>query len=162
MRASKTVVWVVGSIIGIIVVLLAFRTGMVIGYRQGQYSVQWQHFHNGATALSANRANFFQIFANPNDVMNDHGAIGTIVAVGTTTATGTSFIVHDIHDAINKTIYVFSTTTVVNRGGTTPSTPAPLTAFRVGQGVMVIGIPGGQGQILANIIHLLPAAPPIQ
>ncbi len=158
MHASKTVIWIVGSIIGLIVVLLAFRTGMVIGYRQAEYSAAWQHFRASHANTPFGRGGLLQAFTNPNDFINDHGAIGTIVSIATTTATGTSIIVHDIHDAVNKTIYVFSTTTVLGTRAMARNYPVSASMFQVGEGIAVIGTPGSQGQIVASIIHLVPAS----
>ena len=155
MRSSKTVIWIIGGIIALIALLLAFRAGMVVGYHQVVYSEVWLHSRGSSKMISIGRGGWLQSFGNPREFFNDHGAIGTITSIqpATTTAAGSSVIVHDIHDSIDKNILVYSTTTILGPQGA--ATGSPLLYLRVGQNIAVIGAPNNNGQIVASIIHML-------
>ncbi len=161
MKASKKVIWIIGGIIALIALLLAFRAGMVVGYRQAMYSEIWLHSRGGSKTMSIGRGGWLQNFDNPKEFFNDHGAIGTITSVqsATTTAAGLSVIVHDIHDNIDKNILIYSTTTILGPQGN--ATGSPLLYLRVGQSIAVIGAPNSNGQIVAGIIHLLSLPPTV-
>lgn len=159
MKASKIVIWIISGIVVLIAILLAFRGGMVVGYRQAMYSEIWLHSRGVSKNLSIGRGGWLQSFDNPKEFFNDHGAIGTITSVqlATTTDAGLNVIVHDIHDSIDKNILVYSTTTILGTQGN--ATGSPLLYLRVGQNIAVIGAPNSNGQIVAGIIHMLPPSP---
>jgi hypothetical protein len=147
---SRIIVWAIGGIAVLIVLLLVFRVGMVVGYRQAQYSFIWQTEQNGTMPMMRGPG-FFADFGDNNRFMNAHGTFGTVVSLNTLGTNGiSSLVVHDTHDMADKTVEVSSTTAI-----TGPNGPLPFSAITAGQRVAVVGAPDAGGDIDASIIRII-------
>ena len=146
MHASKVIVWIIVGLAGLVIVLMAFRAGVMVGYRQAEYSSEWQHFHGSAAINGAN--------GGPRGFLNDHGSVGTITAVNVISSATTSITIHDADDNADKIVLIGAETTVLPRTSTSTAL-----VLQVGQTIAAIGTPNTQGEIVASIIRLLPPPP---
>ncbi len=134
MHPSKTIIWIIVGIAGLVVVLLAFRAGVMVGYHQAEYSDEWEHFHGTP----------------PMRLLNDHGAAGVITAISAVRDATSTVTIHDAHDGVDKIVLVPAG--MMNTASSTIS-------LQIGQNIAVIGVPNTQGEIIASIIRLLPPPP---
>lgn len=112
----------------VILLLLAFKAGELIGYRKALFSYRWgENYHR----------NFGDF------MMSAHGTAGTILKID-----GSTLIVKG-GDNVEKTILMSEKTTVTSRRETIKAG-----GLKVDDRVVIIGSPNEQGQIEAKFIRL--------
>ena len=144
-RAFRSVLY---GVLTLIVLLLVFRTGMIIGYQKALSSFQLGQ-------------NYDQIFLGPDNgprfgldgdgFPNDHGSSGQIIQISGDT------VVLKGRDQVERSV-VTDDDTLIKRFQDTVS----LSALKVGDDIIVIGSPNDSGQLEAKFIRYLPAPPPLQ
>ena len=133
------------AVAALILLLLAFKAGVGIGYRKAAFSDRWG-------------ANYHRNFGGPpcgstlgfpkGGMIDAHGVFGQIIKIELP-----DLIIRDRGDV--EKIVLIGDETLIKRGRQTV-TPADL---RADEYVVIIGEPDDQGRIKAKLIRLLPAPP---
>ena len=127
----KAILWILG---GVIVLLLMFTLGAMVGYRQavfaGRFGDNYYHNFYGPTVGRP----FF----------NPHGAAGEVIDLSSSTISIKDF------DGDEHSILVFPGT-VIRKGDNT----IVLTGINVGDMITVIGTPNESGQVEAKLVRVL-------
>ena len=142
---SSTVTKVIVGLCVLLVAALVFEAGVFVGYHRESYS------YNRDLAYErgfANPNSIFQPFMDDDDMGAPHGAIGQIVAVHMPT------IMIKNHNATEQIISIGTSTTIRLLNG-----DASTSDLKVGNGVIVIGEPGDEGQVQASFVRILPPPP---
>ncbi len=141
--------WVViGGIFEIILLLLVFRFGVVMGIRRANFNEDWGR--NYGRFFGEPKPGFFVSFGGGSGLRSAFGNAGTVISMGSST------IVIKSNDNNEKTIAV-DTSTVI-RAGTSNAT---LEDIHVGDPLVVIGEPSSTGAIEAKLIRIFPADGPV-
>ena len=135
---------VVGGILEIILLLLVFRFGMVVGFQKANFNENWGR--NYGRFFGEPRQGFFT--PDNGGIRSAFGNAGTVISVGSST------IVIKSNDNNEKTIAV-TTSTVIRAGASTLS----LGDIKVGDPLVAIGEPGQNGEIVAAFIRVFPSNP---
>ncbi|MEA2715399.1 MAG: hypothetical protein QOG91_427 [Candidatus Parcubacteria bacterium] len=126
----------------ILAILVIFQAGVVVGYRRGVFSYYWNsHYYQGIS----DPGSVFATFIRHGDDINPHGAVGEIVTAEL------PIVMIKGPDFSEQMVMVSPTTTI--RRMRAAAVPEDL---RTGDHVIVVGEPGGQGQIYASFIRVLP------
>jgi hypothetical protein len=137
--------WIVGTLIGVAIFLLAFGLGVSVGYEKALFS-------------SEGGINYERNFLGPRPGMipgteseDLHGVAGTVINVS-----GTAISVKD--DDNNERSIMVASDTVIREMDETIS----LSGLKAGDHVVAIGAPNAAGQVEAHFIRVFPAgtAPP--
>lgn len=129
------VLWALG---GVVILLLVFGAGVAVGYRSGLFSSRFgeNYYHN-----------FFG--GGPGGVMgmptpmNQHGTIGSVISVGSST-------IATKDPGGNEQSIVINEDTVIREGNETLT----IAGIQDGDQVAVIGEPNDTGQIAARLIRV--------
>ncbi|MFA5048161.1 MAG: hypothetical protein WC516_04025 [Patescibacteria group bacterium] len=139
---SKFFYGVIFGIVAVILLLVVFRLGMIVGFREATFSYQWGD-------------NYHQNFAGPKqgfvrnlmdrDFTEAHGVFGQIIKVD-----GASLAIKG-KDNMEKIIFVGGSTTInmFNK-------IIKLSDLKIDDNVIVIGEPDSAGRIEAKFIRVLP------
>jgi len=136
-------IWALGALL---IALVIFAAGMMVGYRKAEFSFQWQtHYAD----MFGGEASPFAITGDTDDnAPTSHGAFGQVVAVDMPTVT-----VKGPREA-EKVIVIGPETAIRRFRG-----PATSTDIVVGESVVAIGEPDSQGRIMASLIRIMPPPP---
>lgn len=147
MNDEKTLYILKRIIFGIIIfigLVFMFALGIWVGEERAQFSFAWaENYHMN---FGGPKQGFFGNFPMM-DYTNSHGVFGEIISIN-----ANALIVND-EDNVEKTIIVSDATTIIE-GGIKVKT----SDLQIGESVVVIGDPNGQGQIEAKLIRILPAS----
>ncbi len=138
-RIIKTALIVLGCLI---IMLVTFWSGMMIGFRKASFNYQWGRNYQGLFEENEHRF--------PRDLrgmgfMNAHSATGSVIKVDTST------LIIKGSDGIEKNILI-GNNTLIRRFQNTIS-PADI---KVDDQVVVLGVPSTTGQIEARFIRVMP------
>ena len=129
---------------GIVIMLLIFKAGMMVGYRKAGFSYRWgDSYHRN---FAGPRKGFLRDFRD-RDFIDGHGTFGEILSID-----GAKFVVRG-RDNMEKIIST-DDKTVLQRGRDT----VRLQDLRVGDFIVTIGSPNNEGQIEAKFIRIMPAS----
>ncbi|MFA6534293.1 MAG: hypothetical protein WCT37_03930 [Patescibacteria group bacterium] len=132
-------------LVGLIVFLLIFGTGMAVGFRKAAFSFKWgENYHNNFGGPPGGMMGEFR----GRDLIDAHGVAGTIIKID-----GNSLVIAGQNNV--ETIVLLTDKTVINQLRENIQ-PADL---RVDENIVVIGEPNDQGQIEAKLIRVLPPLP---
>jgi len=134
-KKFKIVMSIIGSII---ILLLVFSIGTIVGFKKANFSFRWaENYHRN---FGGPREGFFgQI--NGRDFIDAHGVFGQIIKID-----GSTLIING-RDNTEKVV-IIKNDTVIN---------GP--QMKVNDYIVVIGDPNNTGQIEARLIRLMPAMP---
>ncbi len=135
---------VVGGILEIILLLLVFRFGVVMGIRKANFNENWGR--NYGRFFGEPKPGFFVSFGGGSGLRSAFGNAGTVISVGSST------IVIKSNDNNEKTIAV-DTSTAIRAGASN----ATIGDIHVGDPLVVIGEPSSTGEIEAKLIRIFPA-----
>ena len=142
---SKFFYGTIFGILAVIILLVVFRMGMVVGFREAVFSYQWgENYHQN---FAGPKRGFMHSFTD-RDFTEAHGAFGQIIKVDN------SSLVIKGKDNIEKVISVSSGATI-NKFNTV----IKLADLKVDDNVVVIGEPDSTGKINAKFIRVLPPLP---
>ena len=142
--ASRWVKWAVGILAVVVVFFLGFGFGVSVGYQKAIFASAWGR--NYELNFSGPHSRGMMPGTESGSV---HGAAGTVIDVASTT-----FSIND-NDNDEQSIVVASDTIIKKMDAI-----ISLSALLVGDHVVVIGSPNGQGQVEAHFIRVLPAPLP--
>lgn len=126
----------------LLVILLVFQAGVVVGYRRGAFSYYWNARYYGDVS---DPASVFASFLKGGHDNNPHGAVGEVVS------SELPLVMIKGSDFSEQMVMVSPTTTIRRmRGIVAPD------ELRSGDHVIVIGEPGTDGRIFASFIRVLP------
>lgn len=131
------------TIIGIIVALIIFQAGILVGYHRADFSRHSRE--NYFQAFHENRPKFLGMFGDER-LPNSHGAVGKIVQINLPTLVVAS------PDNTENVITVTNNTEIRRQQNKILPTD-----ISVNDSVVILGVPNSQGQIEARLIRLLPA-----
>jgi len=141
-KMFKIVLYGIG---GFILLLLAFKTGMVVGFRKADFSYRWgENYHRN---FAGPRGGFFKDFFDRNFI-DAHGTFGQIIKID-----GSTLIIKG-HNDVEKMILI-NDNTVIKRLKET----IKIFDLKVDDYIVVIGEPNAAGQIEAKLIRVLPQSP---
>ena len=139
--------FVVGGILEIILLLLVFRFGVVMGVRKANFNEAWGR-------------NYSRFFGEPrpgflpgpggNDLRSAFGNAGVVMSISTSTNT----IVIKSNDNNEKTIAI-GTSTIMKAG----MSSIGIADLHPGDPLVAIGEPGENGEIIAAFIRVFPPNP---
>ncbi len=129
----------------LLVALIVFAAGIIVGYRKAEFSYRWSN-------------NYYRNFGGPSspfglsdaddNALSPHGAFGTVIGVNLP-----SFAVRGPDEA--EKIVIIGPQTVIR----SMRNPATTSDIRTGQSVIIIGEPDEQGQIDASFVRIVPPPP---
>lgn len=139
---SKTIKLLLGVIVSLLILLLVFQAGAMVGYRRALFASRlgdnyFRVFDPGPRTMPSWRAF---------DFPGGHGAIGEIVKINLP-----QVIVADRSEV--EKVVVVDQKTIIRLGRETASS----TNLKIGDSVIVLGAPDEEGQIDARLIRILPA-----
>ncbi len=137
----------VAALGAILVILIIFQAGVLIGYERGTHALNWET--DMGRGMGDPRS-MLAPFMHDTDDPSSHGAIGTVVSVHQPL-----FMVKGASQA--ERVVVIVPSTLIRRMHTMASTSDILP----GTQVVVIGAPGVDGRLQADFIRILPAPPGI-
>ena len=130
-------------IIGVIVFLLIFNLGMIIGFRKANFSYKWgENYHQN---FAGPQGGFFRDFGG-RDFIEPHGVFGQIIKIDNAT------LIIKSPDNVEKTV-IAKDDTVIERFRET----IKLTDLKIDDQIVVIGEPNTSGQIEAKFIRIMPS-----
>jgi len=139
---SKSFKIITLAIIGVIVFLIIFNLGMIIGFRKANFSYKWgENYHQN---FAGPRGGFFRDFGG-RDFIEPHGVFGQIIKIE-----GSTLIIKS-PDNVEKTV-IIKDDTVIERFRET----IKLTDLKIDDQIVVIGEPNTNGQIEAKFIRIMP------
>lgn len=146
LKNNKWLKWVVAIILEIIVLLLVFRAGMVVGLRKADFNNRWGA--NYGRMFGEPRRGFFGELGGGETAVNAFGNSGTVLNVQGNTITIKS------RNNNEKTVVVGNGTTIreLNRD-------ISINDIKPNDLIVVIGDPGNNGQIEAKFIRIFPPMP---
>ena len=144
---SWAIRWMFFSLGGIIIALVIFWAGMVVGFRKASFSYEWgrgyyQNFAGG-------RGPLMMIHNRSGALIGSHGAAGVVLSISQ------SGVVVQGRDGIERSIAIASSTII--RQGDTSVTIGDL---HQNDHVIIIGDPNQSGQIVARFIRIIPSDVP--
>ncbi len=157
---SKTFKIVLGCLGGLIIVLLIFKLGMVVGFKKANFSYRWgENYHQN---FAGPRGGFFNRAIrdfSDQDFIGAHGVFGQIIKIDPiknkiSNGVDGSILVIKGQDNIEKVVLV-KDNTVIDRFMET----VKLSDLKVDDYIVVIGDPNESGQIEAKLIRIVPPPP---
>lgn len=140
-RQFTIITWIVA---GLIVLLLVFKAGVMVGYRKASFSYRWgENYHRN---FGGPKNGFFAGFAG-RDFIESHGTFGQIIKIN-----GSMLVVKGRGDA--EKIIVVKDDTMIRNG----MDVASLNDLKVNDYIVTIGEPNAQGQIEAKLIRVMPSS----
>lgn len=134
-----------GAILGIgavIILLLVFKTGMIIGTKKADFSCRWSdNYHRN---FGGPRGGFMPGLGD-RDFIESNGTFGQIIKID-----GTNLVIKGRNDV--EKVVIVDNNTVINRFNDT----VKLTELKIDDDIVVIGEPNQQGQIVAKLIRIMP------
>ncbi|MDD5626398.1 MAG: hypothetical protein PHW01_00060 [Patescibacteria group bacterium] len=126
----------------LIIILLIFQAGMLVGFKKAGFSYRWgENYHRN---FAGPRGGFFQDFADK-DFIEAHGVFGPIIKID-----GSTLVIKGERD-IEKIILLKDDTVIKHFQDTIK--PGDL---KIDDHIIVIGSPNDAGQIEAKLIRVLP------
>jgi hypothetical protein len=157
LKNKKVLWWVLGVVVGLVLIALVFGFGMRVGALKAGYSCRWyDNFYSrkfGGRNFDFPRQSGLRqggFLGNlqrfpARDFLGAHGAFGQIVEIK-----DNSFIIQDLEN-VEKVIVLDSNTIIVSGR----SEKITKDALKVGSVVNVIGEPNEQGEIMARFIRVI-------
>ena len=143
---SETFKRIIISFIIAIAVLVVFRLGMVVGFRQASFSYQWSenYYHN----FAGPRPGILGELTPGHEFMEPHGTFGTIIKIDQS-----DLVVRD-QSGSEEVINISSSTVMRSH-----QSVVTLKDLKLNDGIVVIGEPAASGTIEAGLIRVLPPPP---
>lgn len=140
---SKKIVGILAILVTLIVLLVVFRFGMVVGERKADFSGRWGE--NYGRFFGEPRPGFFPAPAEfrDNRLMSPHGNAGTVLKINGDT------IVLKGKDNIERTILISTSTVIMDMNEN-----IGLDKINTGDSLVVIGEPTKDGQIGARFVRV--------
>lgn len=131
----------------LLVALLIFQAGVVVGYRKGVFSNNWNK--NYTVRGIDDPHSFLAPFMQRGDGLNPHGAVGEIISINPPE------IMIKGPGRAEEMVIVNQDTEIRNMRQI-----ASTTDLGVGKFIVVIGSPNDKGEINASLIRIVPTPPP--
>ncbi|MFA5368980.1 MAG: hypothetical protein WC303_03235 [Candidatus Paceibacterota bacterium] len=143
---SKTFNAIILLVVALIVLLLVFRLGMMVGFKEANFSYKWgeNYYRNFAGPAK----DFPNNMMGPDDFMDAHGVMGQIIKID-----GSSVVIKDRHET-EKVVVINDETVIKNL-----KQNLELNDLKEGNWIVVIGEPDDSGQISAKLLRILPPPP---
>lgn len=148
-KVFKGILITLGSLV---ILLMVFRLGMVVGFQKANFSYQWgENYH---TVFGGPRHGWLQQM-DKDDYINGNGVVGSVLQVNSSTLTIRG------NDNTEKSV-IIDNQTVIEKNHQT----IKLTDIKNNEQVIVIGTPSSTGQIDAMFVRVfnqgdpLPPPPP--
>ena len=136
---------VILSIAGLLVVLLSFRAGMVVGYRRAGFSENWgNNYHRN---FAGPKGGFMDDFKD-RDYLESSGTFGQILKIDGQTIAVKS------REGVEKTILVNEKTEIRRFRDT-----VKIEDLKTDEFIVTIGEPNEVGQMVAKLIRVMPPPP---
>lgn len=142
---SKTFKGVLYGIACVIVLLLTFQAGVMVGYRRADFSYRWAENYSG-NFFPHPRNDFMRQMDN-RDFIKGQGALGLIIKIDNNV-----LVVKSEQRDVPEQAVLMKNDTVIERGFDILKS----SDLKVGDHVVVIGSPNDAGQVEAKIIRVLP------
>ncbi|MFA5021819.1 MAG: hypothetical protein WC508_01955 [Patescibacteria group bacterium] len=137
---SKHFKWMLGTISAIIILLIVFRLGVLVGMYKANFSYRWgENYHR---MFGGPKEGFLKDLPG-RDFVDGHGTAGSVIKIE-----GNSIIVKG-QDNIEKNILITDQTTI-RRG----QTAIKITDIAVDNQIVIIGSPKDDGTIEAKFIRV--------
>lgn len=132
----------IGCLVGIVIILLVFKAGTIVGFKKAGFSFKWaDNYHRNFAGPKKGFAGGF----GDREFMNANGVFGQIIKID-----GTVLTVKGQND-VEKIILADDKTVIKNLQET-----LKLADLKVGDFVVVIGDANDAGQIAAKLIRIMP------
>ena len=141
---SITSKMVLKAILCLILLLLAFKVGEVVGFNKARFSYRWgENYHRNFGGPSRGFLGDFRRNMEGKDYLNSHGIFGSIMKID-----GTILVIKG-RDNVEKTVALSAVTSIKIFSDTMK--PEDL---KVNDAITIIGTPNEQGQIEAEFIRV--------
>lgn len=140
---SKTFKIILLAIAGLMIILLVFKTGMMVGFQKANFSCHWSdNYHRN---FGGPRGGFPGGFGD-RDFIEANGTVGQIIKIATST-----LVIKGQRD-IEKIVLIKDDTVIKQLKET-----ITINELKIDDMVVVIGEPNNDGQIEAKLIRVIPA-----
>lgn len=130
---------------GMIVILIIFAVGIFVGYNKASFSLHWgESYHRN---FGGPRNGFFGNMAE-RDFIDAHGVFGQIIKID-----GSTLIIKG-QGNVEKVVLVTEQTTINKFNAT-----VKLEDLKLDDYIVIIGEPNNDGQIIAQLIRIMPPPP---
>lgn len=152
---SKTFKIIIGIIGGLIIALLIFKVGIIVGSKKAAFSCRWaEHYApNFIRPRNDMMDRWIKIF-NDEMFMKSHGAVGTIIKIDKESDSGEPSLIIKGEKEAEKVI-IISPETIIEKW----QEKINISDLKVGDYVVVIGDDNSEGQIEAKLIRVVPQPP---
>jgi len=136
--------WIIIGLVGFVIVILIFGTGMFVGGMKARFSYRWaESYHKN---FAGPRGGFFgdwRALPSPGDFIESHGTFGEIIKIN-----DSDFVIKGQSDV--EKIILITEGTIIQKGRDTIKKEE----LKVGDRVVIIGSPNEEGQIEAKLIRV--------
>jgi len=138
---SRGTSMVIAALAVLLVMILVFQSGYYIGYRKGIFSYEWNdaYFNDPIGPRS-----IFAPFINDTDDMNPNGAVGRIISIQL------PLVLMRGGNNLEKLVSIGPDTIIRATRGM-----ASTSDLRLGDKIVIIGIPTNDGRISASLIKII-------
>lgn len=134
---------IASSIVILIILLLVFKAGMIVGIKKADFSYRWSdNYHKN---FGGPKNGFFRGFGD-RDFLDANGTFGQIIKMENGTLAIKS------NNNAEKIIIINGSTTIKRFQETIQTSD-----LKIGDNVVVVGEPNSSGQIVAQLIRIMPA-----
>jgi len=142
---SKVFKGILLGVAGLIILLLIFKAGMIVGIKKADFSCRWSdNYHRN---FGGPKGGFWGGLGD-REFMDANGTFGQIIKIDSST-----LVIKGRND-VEKVVVVNDKTEIKSLKET-----IKITDLKVDDNIVVIGEPNESGQISAKLIRLLPAPP---
>ena len=136
------------TLCSILVVLVSFGTGIVVGYRRALFATNWnQNYYHNFMGTPGPGVMVMGVGSGMPPPFNPHGVVGVVIDVGSS-----SLFIKDV-DGEEQSVFVASATPIREMDNN-----IPLSAIEAGNQVVIIGQPSDTGQVDARFVRVFTTA----
>lgn len=144
--STKYFARIVYAILALIVLLIVFRAGMIVGYHKAKFSFQMgENYYRMFEGTEHRGMPPFNVFDGERDLPNAHGVVGKIIRVEPDTLSVIG------KDDVEKTVLISKETSIRKFRQT-----IHIDELKLGDDIVVIGTPNDNGEIVAQLIRIIP------
>ena len=143
---SKSFLAIIGVLLFFALMLGSFSAGMAVGYHKARASYAWGESYN--RVFAGPRGGFIGGMMRDidgRDYIDAHGVFGQVIKID-----GQSLVISG-RDSLERIVTVLPDTAIRKFRN-----PVPLSDVKVGDTIVVVGAPGQEGSIQAQLIRIMP------
>jgi len=136
--------WIIIGLVVFAIIILIFGAGMFVGGMKAKFSYRWaENYHKNFAGPSDGFLKDWRAFPPPGGFIEGHGTFGEVIKIN-----DSDFVIKGQGDV--EKLIIINQSTIIKRGMDTIKKED----LKIGDIVVVIGSPNGEGQIEAKLIRI--------